>query len=258
MLLVFNWKLNPQTKKQAESLFDFYIKISGKSQNQVVVCPPFEYLFGFSCQSSVVSRHVSLGAQDCFWENLGPFTGTVSALNLKLSKIDYVILGHSERRLHLGETGTMVNKKVLNAIGSGLKPVLCFGEALGVHEKGEDAVKKFIKKQIRDNLKGLDSFSLSQRSNIIFVYEPVWAISSNSGNVADNPSDAAEVVKFIKELLIMDYKLQMPKVLYGGSVNSKNINGFLARSEIDGFLVGRASLDKGEIKKTIELCEKNS
>ncbi len=253
MLLVFNWKLNPQTKKQAEALFDFYIKISGKSQNQVVVCPPFEYLWFLAEKKD--KPGLNLGAQDCFWENLGPFTGTVSALNLKLSGIDYVILGHSERRLHLGETGMMVNKKVLNAVGSGLKPILCFGEASGVHEKGEAAVKQFIKKQIFDGLKGLNSFSLSQRSNIIFVYEPIWAISSNSGNIADNPSDAAEIIKFVKELLITDYGLHVPRVLYGGSVNSKNIVGFLAHSEIDGFLVGRASLDKGEIKKIVEECD---
>lgn len=234
-------------------MLDFYIKISGKSQNQVVVCPPFEYLWFLAEKKD--KPGLNLGAQDCFWENLGPFTGTVSALNLKLSGIDYVILGHSERRLHLGETGMMVNKKVLNAVGSGLKSILCFGEALGVHEKGEAAVKQFIKKQIFDGLKGLNSFSLSQRSNIIFVYEPIWAISSNSGNIADNPSDAAEIIKFVKELLITDYGLHVPRVLYGGSVNSKNIVGFLARSEIDGFLVGRASLDKGEIKKIVEECD---
>lgn len=254
-ILAFNWKLNPQTKKQAESLFDFYIKISGKSQNQVVVCPPFEYLFDFGRQPSAVSRYVSLGAQDCFWENLGSFTGTVSALNLKLSGVDYVILGHSERRLHLAETDAMVNKKVLNAIGSGLKPVLCLGETRLIHEKGEDATRKFIKKQIRGSLGGLNSFSLSQRSNIIFVYEPIWAISSNSGNVADSPDDAAKVVRFIKELLAADYGLRASRVLYGGSVNSKNIIGFLAHSEIDGFLIGRASLDKEEIKKMIQECD---
>ncbi len=255
MLLAFNWKLNPQTRKQAESLFDFYVKTGSKTKNQVVVCPPFEYLFDFSRDQKSGVRHLSLGAQDCFWEDLGPFTGTVSALNLKLSGIDYVILGHSERRFHLAETDAMVNKKVLHAIGSGLKPILCFGETLGVHEKGEAAVKQFIKKQLLGDLKGLNSFSLPQRSNVVFVYEPVWAISSNSGNIADRPSDAAKVIKFIKESLIVDYGLQVSKVLYGGSVNNKNIEGFLAHEIIDGFLVGRASLDKGEIKKIIEECD---
>ena len=255
MLLAFNWKLNPQTKKQAESLFDFYAKNSSKVRSQIIVCPPFEYLFGFSHQASVASRRIGLAAQDCFWENLGPFTGTVSALNLKLSGIDYVILGHSERRLHLGETDAMVNKKVLNAVGSGLKPILCFGESLGIHEKGANAVKKFIKKQISENLKGLNHFSLSQRNSIIFVYEPVWAISSNSGNVAEDPNEAVGIIRYIKSVLATDYELSSVKVLYGGSVNQKNVGGFLANGAIDGFLVGRASLDKEEIKKITEECD---
>ncbi len=257
-ILAFNWKLNPQTKKQAESLLDFYAKNSAKAKSQVVVCPPFEYLFDFSRHLKSDIRYLNLGSQDCFWENIGPYTGTVSPLNLKLSGIDYVILGHSERRILLGETDAMVNKKILAAINSGIKPIICFGENIDAHEKGKAAVKKFIKKQALDNLKDLNSFSLSQRSNLIFVYEPIWAISNNSGNIADNPSDADETIKFIKELLMTDYGLQIPKVLYGGSVNSKNIAGFLAYPEIDGFLVGRASLDKGEIKKIVEFCEKSS
>jgi len=248
-IIAFNWKLNPATAKQAESLFDAYQAVASRRKNSlVVVCPPFEYLWSFE----VKKPGLGLGAQGCFWENLGPFTGTVSALNLKLSGIDYVILGHSERRLHLGETDAMVNKKVLNAVGSGLKPILCFGEALEIHEKGESAIKKFIKKQISDDLKGLNSFSLSQRSNIIFVYEPIWAISSNSGNVAENPEEAAGIIKYIKSLLATDYQLPAARVLYGGSVNQKNISGFLAHETIDGFLVGRASLDKEEIKKIIQ------
>ena len=213
-IIAFNWKLNPATAKQAEGLLDTYRASASHHKNSlVVICPPFEYLFSFAIRHSPLATGFSLGAQDCFWENLGPYTGTVSALNLKLSGIDYVILGHSERRLHLGETDAMVNKKTLNAVGSGLKPILCFGEALEIHEKGESAIKKFIKKQISDDLKGLNSFSLSQRSNIIFVYEPIWAISSNSGNVAENPEEAAGIIKYIKSLLATDYQLPAARVL---------------------------------------------
>lgn len=250
--IAFNWKLNPQTEKQAEVLFEIYSDLAANSKNQVIVCPPFEYLFGLCRRQNHGNRYLGLGAQDCFWENLGPFTGEVSALNMKLAGIDYVILGHSERRIHLKETDEMVNRKLLNAITSELRPILCFGEDAAVHEKGEASVKKFIKKQVAAAIKGFESLPLSQKNNLIFAYEPVWAISGNSGNVADSPSDAGAVIRLMKDWLVSDFKLQSPRVLYGGSVNGKNVQAFLSQENIDGFLVGKASLVKDEVKKIIE------
>jgi len=257
-ILAFNWKLNPQDKKLADQLFSVYEKQAKNRKNsRVIVCPPLEFLFGLSqYQSLAKSHHLDFGAQDCFWENLGPYTGTVSALNLKLSGIDYVILGHSERRLHLGETDAMVNKKTLNAVGSGLKPILCIGEGFKIHEKGEETAKKFLKKQLEVSLKNVSSLSVSQKNQLTITYEPIWTISNNSGNVADNPSDAAAMIKYLKEILAIRYSLLNIKVLYGGSVNSKNVAGFLSYNIIDGFLIGRASLDKEEIKKIIDETEK--
>ena len=249
--LIFNWKLNPATQKQAEALLGVYQKTVSKNC-EIVISPPFEHLWFLNAKKPVLG--LGFCAQDCFWENLGPYTGAVSALNLKLSGIDYVILGHSEKRIHLGETDAMVNKKILNAIGSGLKPVVCFGEDLKTHAKGEDVVKKFIKKQLTGALKGLNSYSLSQKNSIIVAYELVWAISNNSGNVADSPADAAKIIEFIKDLLVSNFGFQVPRVLYGGSVNRKNIKSFLSFDQINGFLVGRASLDREEIQTIVREC----
>jgi len=234
-ILAFNWKLNPQDKKLADQLFSVYEKQAKNRKNsRVIVCPPLEFLFGLSQYQSL----------------------EISALNLKQTGVDYVILGHSERRIHLGETDEMINKKIINAIGSGLKPILCIGEGFKIHEKGEETAKKFLKKQLEVSLKNVSSLSVSQKNQLTITYEPIWTISNNSGNVADNPSDAAAMIKYLKEILAIRYSLLNIKVLYGGSVNSKNVAGFLSYNIIDGFLIGRASLDKEEIKKIIDETEK--
>lgn len=253
-LLAFNWKLNPQDYKLAEQLLAVYLKLAQKSKSQVIVCPPFEFLFSLlNSKFSIRNSGVTFGSQDCFWENLGPYTGEISALGVKQLGVDYVIVGHSERRLHLKETDEMINKKIFNAIQSGLKPILCIGEDQKIHGAGEKQAKVFLRKQLKACLKNFSSLSLAQKNQLIVAYEPIWAISNNSGNVADNPSDASAMIKFIKDELVSCFMLQAPRVLYGGSVNSKNLVGFLSHGLIDGFLIGRASLDREEVKKTIEL-----
>lgn len=253
--IIFNWKLNPQTFQLAQKLFSDYQKINSKLKNTfLVACPPFEYLWLLNQKRS----GLALGAQDCFWEDLGAFTGSVSGLNLKTSGIDYVILGHSERRSYLGETDEIVNKKVLHAINSGLRPVLCLGEDLKTHQQGETAVNNFVKKQLKKNLSGFEVLSASQKNQLIVAYEPIWAISSHSGGVADNPENASRVIRLLKEILTKDFQIPSVKVIYGGSVSSKNIVSFLGYQEIDGFLPGRASLDVNEVQAMVEACEKTS
>jgi triosephosphate isomerase len=268
MLIVFNWKLNPPKLEQAKDLFESIKKASKKAKNSIiVVCPPFEYLFRFVNNRRFTigsSRYrfgeaghlLYLGAQDCFWESYGSCTGEVSPLGLKLAGVDYVILGHSERRKYLKETNEMVNKKVISGLSSGLKVILCLGEDEKVNQKGEKYVNSFLEVQLKQCLKSIENLPQPFRNNLIITYEPVWAISDYSGNLPESSSEAAETIKFIKQLATSNWQLANLRVLYGGSVNSKNISGFLKHSEIDGFLVGHASLNKQEVKKIIAIAEK--
>ncbi len=203
---------------------------------EVVVCPPLPYLRDFG-----QNKNFKLGAQDVFWENVrsgGAYTGEVSVEILKKFGVGYVILGHSERRA-LGETDEIVNKKVKTALASGLKVILCVGESKETKKKGEVAAKRFISQELRADLSGVKKIFLK---NITVAYEPIWAIGTG---VPDKPEDAALMSLFIKKLLPV-------KVLYGGSVNQRNAAKFLKAKELDGALVGTASLNPKEFKKIVE------
>jgi triosephosphate isomerase len=206
-----------------------------------VICPPFPYLKDFSR-----NRNFKLGAQDVFWENVrsgGAYTGEVSADMLKKLGVEYVILGHSERRKWMGETDEVINKKLHTALASGLKIILCVGESREVKKKGEAAAKRFVSQELRADLSGVKKKFLK---NITIAYEPIWAIGTG---IPDKPEDAANMACFIKKLLSV-------RVIYGGSVNSENAARFLNTKEIDGALVGAASLNPKEFKKIAEISAK--
>jgi len=243
-LTVFNWKNNPNSLEEAKSLFN---SIKEANDLEIVVAAPFIYL---SALKSEELKNLKLGAQNVFWENQGVYTGEISPIMLKNLGVEYVIVGHSERRKYLNETDEMINKKVLAALKVGLKVVLCIGEDLAIRKRGPKAAKNCIKNQLEKDLNGIENCKL-KIENLIVAYEPVWAISTNKDSRPDTPENALEMIKFIKELLITKYKLQNTRVLYGGSVDSKNTKNFLKYKEIDGALVGGASLKKDEVKKII-------
>lgn len=238
-LIIANWKENPVSAKLAISLAQKTEKGISKTGNEIVVAPPFIFLEPVK----KVLKKAKLGAQDDFWENQGAHTGEVSPLMLKSSGVKYVIVGHSERR-RLGETDEMINKKLKAALKTGLKPILCVGEPAQIRRKGLSAAKNFVKKQLGKDMKGL-----ARAKGVIVAYEPIWAISTNKDAKADKPEDSLEIIKFIK-------KIAHSRVLYGGSVTSKNAKSFLQYKEIDGALVGSASLDSVEFKKIININKK--
>jgi triosephosphate isomerase (TIM) len=238
-LIVANWKCHPDSVQEAVSLAKkVHEGVRNAKNAEIVIAPPFSYL------ASLIIRHPSLkwGAQDAFWENSGAYTGEVGPAMLKSLGVQYVIIGHSERRRILGETDDMVNKKLLACLKAGLNVILCVGEP---EQKGIENAKRFVQEQLKKDLKGIKNIK-----KLVIAYEPVWAISG-SGGKADNPKDALEMVKFIKSLLHTTYHL-LPTVLYGGSVNSQNAESFLQYKEVDGALVGGASLKPAEFKKIIE------
>lgn len=248
-ILIANWKENPGTLPEAKKLFSGYKKIRFSKGVKVAVCPPVIFL-----PELVAPKSFALGAQDAFWEDKGAFTGEISPKMLKAVGVRYVIIGHSERRINLGETNKMVARKSRKVLDDGLVPVVCVGEGLPIRKRGIVAAKKFVLTQISKSLAEIQS-----GESVIVAYEPVWAISTNPGAIPDSPESAVEMIVAIRaELKKLGIKA---KVLYGGSVKPENARGFLERKEIDGALVGGASLDPKSFKKiadTIKIKSKNN
>lgn len=238
-LIVANWKCNPIGLKEMKKLFDSISKgIKNNKGVEVVVCPPFVYLpILRACISNRQGGKLALGGQDCFWEEKGAFTGEISPTMLKNLGCEYVIIGHSERRKYLKETDEMVNKKLKAAIIAGLKPILCVGSK----KRGEEGNKE-IKIQLEKALAGIKK---SDIKNIIFTFEPIWAISTTKESIVATPENTKEGEIFLRRNLAKLFSktiAQKAKIIYGGSVDSKNIEGFIKKAKMDGVLIGAASL----------------
>lgn len=246
-IIVANWKMNPSSLKGANKLLSGVTKnLPSLKKTEVVVCPPFIYLE----QLRKISKRVVLGAQDVSFEESGAFTGQVSAQMLSLLGVKYTIIGHSERR-SLGETNGDINKKIKAALFFGLIPILCVGESV---RDESHSYFNLVKTQLEECLNGVQKVSIS---SLIIAYEPVWAISSTINRHDANPVDSREMSIFIRKIISdkIGVKEKMPKILYGGSVNDKDVEGFLKDGGVDGVLVGRASLDVEKFSNIVKVCE---
>lgn len=246
-LIVFNLKMNAFVPANWSGV--------KKSKSELVVCPAFTDLRELKKLKTKTLKRIKIGAQNCFWEDSSAYTGEVSPKMLKNLGVEYVIIGHSERRKNLNETDEMINKKVSAALKAGLKVVLCIGEpsgkSQGANRKAQiSQAKKHVKNQLVKDLKTISDSRLAL-SSLIVAYEPVWSISTTKNAKVCPPEYALEMAKFIKQILNTKYKIPNIKVLYGGSVNGKNVGDFIQYKEIDGVLVGGASLDKKQIKEII-------
>ncbi len=248
-LIVANWKMNPQNLAQAKQIFNSVKKgLEDVKSAEVVICPPFIYLPTlFDFLSRWIKSQIKLGAQNCFWEEKGAYTGEISLLMLKNFACKYVIIGHSERRGILKETNSMINKKIKAALSFGIKPILCVGEKK--EEKQKEKIFVVLKSQVEQ---GLRKISKKEIENIIFAYEPVWAIGSG------NPCslDESHVVRLLlQKIIAQKYSRQVAQklqILYGGSVKSSNVNGFIKDAGFQGVLVGGASLDPKEFIEIVK------
>lgn len=241
--LIGNHKMN-LSDKELKVYFKNLKKIAKQSDNFVGVCVPSVYLplANKMCKGT----KINFGAQNMFYEDKGAYTGELSANMLKDYKTQMVILGHSERRHIFGETDEMVNKKVLKALEAGLTPILCIGETQ--EERETKQTNKVLKKQLVGALKGVGAESLNK---ILFAYEPVWAIGTG---VSATKADAEKTIKHVKEVVAKLYDLETLDqivVLYGGSLNAKNVDEILSQPHIDGGLIGGASLKVEEFAKLI-------
>lgn len=212
--------------------------VSGVRGVEMVVCPPFTALAAVAEELRNLRAGIGVGAQNMYWEDEGAYTGEVAPGMLKEIDCRYVILGHSERRQYFGETDAMVNKKVLAALAHDLVPIVCVGERLEERESG--TTEAVVRRQVEGSLAGLGA---RQAAGLVVAYEPVWAIGT--GRTA-SASDAQQVNAFIRGLLRSLFgatAAQAIRIQYGGSVKPGNIAELMAQSDIDGALVGGASLE---------------
>ncbi len=239
-IIAGNWKMN-MTHTDAIALvrtISYELKEQDYDRVDVVVCPPFTTLRSTQLVLEEEYIPIALGAQNLFWEDEGAFTGEVSGVFLKALHCTYVIIGHSERRKYFAETDEMVNKRIVAALRNGLSPIVCCGETDEEREAGR--TEAVIERQLTDGLAG---FTSEQIGEMVIAYEPVWAIGTGK---AATPEDANETIGFARSILAKVSSgavAQSVRIQYGGSVSAGNIASLMAQPEIDGALVGGASLE---------------
>ena len=240
-----NWKLNKTATEAYSLVSEMLTGLRTIHGVDVVLCPPFTALYAVS--KLIKDNDISLGGQDMYWEEKGPFTGEISARMLA-EFCQHVILGHSERRQHFGETNEQVARKVKAALSQNLIPILCVGETLEENEAGRAA--GVVSRQVHEALHSLD---IQIIGNVIIAYEPVWAIGTGR---AATPEGANMTIRNVIRPTIAglagETTAQKIRVLYGGSVDAGNARDFFTQPEIDGALVGGASLNAGFFISIVE------
>ncbi len=219
-------------------------KIADVKDVEVLICPAFTALYSLANEAK--GSNIKIGAQNLFWEPKGAFTGEIAANMVTDAGCSYVIIGHSERRQYFGETDETVNKRIKAALNAGLIPIVCVGETL--NERESNVTFKVIEKQVRDGIKELTA---EESAKIVIAYEPVWAIGT--GKTA-TPDQAQEVHAFIRKVYSEMYgsAAEGTRILYGGSVKPDNVAELMKKEDIDGGLVGGASLEAASFEKLVK------
>lgn len=234
-IIVGNWKMNKTVQEAVNLVSELKPLIADVSDVEIAVAPTFTALFAVS--QKIHGTNIHLCAQDVFWEKEGAFTGEVSVSMLKDAGCRFVILGHSERRQYFGETDTWVNKKIRAALGEGVQPIACVGESLEQRESGK--AFSIVGTQIRGCFDGL---SLEDMETIIIAYEPVWAIGTGKTATPEQAEEMHKEIRGILEEIFGRDTAGNVRIQYGGSVNPDNIGDLMKQPDIDGALVGGASL----------------
>ena len=244
-IMAGNWKLNKTPNETIVFLEELKPLVAGVEDVDIVVCPTFTSLNVATYLTK--KTNIKVGAQNMSWEKSGAFTGEVSGDMIKELGCDYVIVGHSERRQYFGETDESINKKTFAAFDAGLTPIVCVGETLAEREAGK--IDSVIKTQVTVGLKGLDPV---KHAKLVIAYEPVWAIGT--GKTA-TPEQANEVHVLIRKIVTEMYGAAFAngvRIQYGGSVNPANVKELMAQSDIDGALIGGASLKVDSFVKLVK------
>ena len=250
-IIAGNWKMN-NTISEAVVLAQ---EISNElyrdwlEKVDVIVCPPFTDIKPVWSVFEFDKVPVALGAQNCYWEPAGAFTGEVSIKMLKEARADYCIVGHSERRGIFGETNEDVNRKVKALLAERMHPIVCVGESLAVRDSGD--TNEYVCAQVRAALAGLDEV---EAAACIIAYEPIWAIGTGRTALPEQAEDVCRAVRDTIAQLFGASVADGMRILYGGSMNPANVEALIAQPDIDGGLIGGASLEARSFIKLIEAC----
>lgn len=238
-----NWKMN-MLPNEAIEYIDKLVPLVKDTKNEVILCVPYTDLF--YALLTAQNTNIKIGAQNMHFAEKGAYTGEVSAKMLKSINVEYVIIGHSERRQYFNETDETVNKKIKSAFENGLKPIVCVGETLEERESGK--TESIITKQTELALDGLTN---EQVENTIIAYEPIWAIGTGKTATSEDANNSIKAIRNKIEELYGKDVAEKVIIQYGGSVKSKNAKELFSMSDIDGGLVGGASLDPEEFSKIV-------
>lgn len=243
-IIAGNWKMN-KTPEEAAELVRELVPLVADAEAEVVVCPPFVCLD--VVRKEAAGSNIKLGAQNVHFEKNGAYTGEISADMLLAMGVEYVIIGHSERRQYFGETDCTVNKRAKAALAAGLKPIICVGESLEEREKG--VTNELVGMQTKLALQGIPAEEVDK---VVIAYEPIWAIGTGKTATA---AEANETIGAIRKAIAQVYGEEVAskvRIQYGGSMNPKNASELMAQSEIDGGLIGGASLKAEDFSKVVK------
>lgn len=243
-IIAGNWKMN-KTPAEAAELVSALVPLVADAKAEVVVCPPFVCLD--AVKKIIDGTNIKLGAQNVHFEKSGAFTGEISADMLLAMGVEYVIIGHSERRQYFGETDSTVNKRAKAALAAGLKPIICVGESLEERENG--ITNELVAMQTKLALKDICA---DQIENLVIAYEPIWAIGTGKTATAQEANETIGVIRNAVASVYGHVVAQKVRIQYGGSMNPKNAAELMAQSEIDGGLIGGASLKAEDFSKVVK------
>lgn len=249
MLIAGNWKMNTNVDESIELAQTIVngLKIKGGVKSDILICPPFTSLHGVS--KIIEGTPVYLGAQNCYFKDKGAFTGEISPKMLLHLHCKYVIIGHSERRQYFYEDDWLINKKISFVLKSGLKPIFCIGETLD--ERQANKTLSVLKRQILTGLDSIDEFELS---NVVIAYEPVWAIGTGISATLEQIAEAHDWIRSImKDSFGNEFQYNL--ILYGGSLNAENGEEILRLKDVNGGLIGGASLNAASFLTLVNYSE---
>jgi triosephosphate isomerase (TIM) len=244
-LIAANWKMYKTPQQAREFIGAFMPHAWGHTRDEIVICPPFVCIP--ATVEAAQGSGIAIGGQDLHWEQEGAYTGAISAHMLMAAGCTHVIIGHSERRQYFGETDDTVNRKLKRALSAGLKPIVCVGEVLQEREAGqtEDVLRRQCSVAFRD-VSGGDAIPM------VMAYEPVWAIGTGKTATPEMAAEAHAVIRAEAAKAFGEGVATQMRILYGGSVKPDNVKSLMAQPEIDGALVGGASLDAGSFAKIVK------
>jgi triosephosphate isomerase len=244
-LLAGNWKMHKTVAEAQELVKALLADLGSVDDREVLVCPPYTALA--AVRPLLEGQPIALGAQDVFYEPQGAYTGAISPLMLKDLGCSYIIVGHSERRQHFGDTDEIVNRKLQSVLANGMLPIMCVGETKPQRDSGE--AETIVVSQVRRGLAGVGA---DQMASVVIAYEPVWAIGT--GDTA-TPADAQAMHATIRRTLSELYDESTAagvRIQYGGSVKPDNVDELMAQADIDGALVGGASLKANDFLRIVQ------